>query len=162
MKTVVLLSLLLMLTGLAQAEEFVYIRSLKADLYAEPVFSAEKLGSLPRGTKVIKLQEQGSWYFLQDSGVTGWVSRLLVSTALPLNRARAIKVDSEIGNNARRRASAVATAGAARGLTADDRRRKSQDNSTDYSALEAMEEKLVFSEAEVIDFLDQGLGGLNK
>ena len=156
MKTILLVILSLTLSGLAHAEEFVYIRSLKADLYAEPSFSAKHLATFPKGAKLVKLEEQRRWYLVQYREITGWVAKLLVSASPPKNRERAIKADSKIGSSARRRASAVATAGAARGLAADDRRRKSQDNTTDYSALAFME-GISLSDAEVIDFLKQGL-----
>ena len=156
MKTIFLIILSLTLSGLAHAEEFVYIRSLKADLYSEPTFSAKHLASFPKGTKLVKLKDQGKWWFLQYRETTGWVPKLLLATTPPKNRERAVTEDSKIGNSARRRASAVATAGAARGLAADDRRRKSQDNTTDYSALVSME-SISLSDSEVVDFLKQGL-----
>lgn len=156
MKTIFLIILSLALSGFAQAEEFVYVRSLKADLYSEPAFSAKHLASLPKGTKLVKLKEQDKWCFLQHHEMTGWVPKLLVSATPPRNRTRSITENAKIGSNARRRASAVATAGAARGLAADDRRRKSQDNTTDYSALLSVEETSP-SDAEVIEFLEQGL-----
>ena len=52
--------------------------------------------------------------------------------------------------------SAVATAGAARGLAAEDRQRASG-NFANYNSLDDMEE-LEISDTEVIDFLKEGLG----
>lgn len=156
MKIIFLIILSLLLAGFAHAEEFVYIRSLKADLFAEPAFGAGNLASVPKGTRLVKLKEQGKWWLLQYRDVAGWVPGLLVSTSPPRDRPRAISDDPNAGTNARRRASAVATAGAARGLAADDRRRQSQDNTTDYSSLVSME-SIELADAEVIDFLKQGL-----
>lgn len=156
MKMTFLVILTVLLAGAGHASEFVYIRSLKADLYAEPSFAAKHLGVFPQGTELIKLDEQDRWYLVQVDQVTGWVAKLLVAAKPGQGRDTAIKADSEIGSNARRRASAVATAGAARGLAADDRRRQSEDETTDYRALAAMEGQSL-SEAEVIDFLEKGL-----
>jgi hypothetical protein len=156
MKTAYLVIISLVLAGLAHAEEFVYVRSLKADLYAEPAFSARHVAAFPKGVELVKLEDRDRWFLVRNREVTGWVAKLLVSATPPRERDSAIKEDSQIGGNARRRASAVATAGAARGLAADDRRRLSQDNVADFSALATME-SLSLADAEVIDFLKQGL-----
>ena len=156
MKTIFLVILSLALSGLAHAEEVVYVRSLKADIYSTPAFSAERLATVPKGTKLVKLEEQNRWFLVQHGKTSGWVAKLLVAANPPKNRDTAIKADSEIGDSARRRASAVATAGAARGLAADGRRRQSEDDTVDRNSLKFMED-VTLSEDEVKDFIKQGL-----
>lgn len=157
MKTIFAIVLTLLLAGAAQAEELVYVRSLKAAVYEEPSFAARQVATFAKGAEMVKLGEEKRWYRVQYREVTGWVAELLVSARPPTARQGAIKADTEIGTSARRRASAVATAGAARGLAADDRRRLSGDNTTDYHSLAYME-GIDPSEDEVVEFLRKGLG----
>ncbi|MDT8334591.1 MAG: SH3 domain-containing protein [Desulfurivibrionaceae bacterium] len=156
MKTIVAVILTLLLAGAAQAEELVYVRSLKADIYEEPSFAARQVATFAKGAEMVKLGEEKRWYRVQYREVTGWVAKLLVSDRPASAGKGAIKADTEIGTSARRRASAVATAGAARGLAPDDRRRLSADNTTDYSALSYME-GIAPPEAEVVEFLRKGM-----
>lgn len=156
MKAIFLVLLFFLLAGAVQAEELVYVRGLKADIYAEPSFAAPQVATFAKGAEMVKLEERPRWYRVRYREVTGWVAKLLISTQPPAARIGAIRADTEIGAGARRRASAVATAGAARGLAADDRRRLSADNTTDYNALSYME-GIDPSEEEVVEFLRKGL-----
>ncbi len=156
MKMVFLVLFSVGLAGPVQAEELLYVRSLKADLYAKPSFAARQLATFAKGDEMVKLAGEDRWYEVRSGAVTGWVAKLLVADQPARAGKGVIKADSGIGTSARRRASAVATAGAARGLAADDRRRLSADNTTDYSALSYME-GINPPEAEVIEFLSKGL-----
>ncbi|MFO7605398.1 MAG: SH3 domain-containing protein [Desulfurivibrionaceae bacterium] len=156
MKMVFLVLFSVVLVGPVQAEELIYVRGLKADVYAEPSFAARQLATFAKGDEMVKLAGGNRWYKVRYGEVTGWVAKLLVSAQPARAGKGVIKADTGIGASARRRASAVATAGAARGLAADDRRRLSADNTTDYSALSYME-GINPPEAVVIEFLSKGL-----
>jgi uncharacterized protein YgiM (DUF1202 family) len=146
----------LMLPVASFAQETVYVQSLKAKLLAAPAFNAGVVAEANRGDAAKVLEIQDRWYKVQLGDKSGWLSRLVVSDHAPLNKATALDEQHTGDVSARRRASVATTAGAARGLTADDRLRASQSGLTNYVALEKVE-KLTVSEQEALDFLSEGL-----
>ncbi len=58
-------------TGLAQSSKTVQS---KQQLYAEPNFSANALGSIPEGAEVQLVQQSGDWYQVEYQGQQGWLS----------------------------------------------------------------------------------------
>jgi len=89
-------------------------------------------------------------------GKDGYVSALLVTPYPPMARAGLIKADeTDFQQGVRRRASTYTSAAAARGLAADDRRRLSSDEKSDYAGLERME-KFTVTDAELAKFVEGG------
>ena len=122
------------------AADTVYVQSIKAKLYQTPDFKGNVVKLAVRGDKFSILEKKGNWYKISDDNNNYWVARLLVSKRKPLNKISVLANDtSSLKNNARRRASSVVTAGAARGLTADSRLRANEDSDTDYFSLRKIE-----------------------
>ena len=140
----------------ATAQETVYVQSLKAKLLSAPAFNATVVAEADRGDAAAVLETQARWYKVQLGNHSGWLSRLVVSDHAPLNKTTALDAAHTGDISARRRASVATTAGAARGLAADDRLRASQSGLTNYVALEKVEQ-LTVSEQEALDFLAEGL-----
>lgn len=157
MKIYISLISLFLFPGIAHADVTVYVQSLQAKIMQQPDFSASVIGTAKRGDTLSVTARKGAWYQIQFAEKIGYIAALLVADHPPRNGKRAINADANIGNNARRRASAVATAGATRGLTSDDRKRASQNGVADYSALNFMD-KAAVSEIQAEDFLKKGLG----
>ncbi|MBB5020937.1 SH3 domain-containing protein [Desulfurispira natronophila] len=129
-----------------------YVQSREAPLLSEPSFGAEQITTLNQGDELTLLESQGSWRQVEFGDHTGWVSRLVVSDTPALGRVGVITGDEEqMEGSVRRRTSAVVTAGAARGLTPEDRARASEAGLSNYSALYDME-NIVIDEEEVMSF----------
>jgi hypothetical protein len=58
--------------GLAQTSKVVQS---KQQLYAEPNFSANALGTVPEGAEVQIVQQSGDWYQVEYQGQKGWLSQ---------------------------------------------------------------------------------------
>jgi hypothetical protein len=154
MKKIFALALLAMST-LCSAET-AYIQSSQAKVYAEPRFDAAIIATLTKGAQVDTLQNRSRWQRISTGSVQGWVSTFLLAATPPLDKVSVLGDDNpQLANNARRRASAVTTAGAARGLTETDRRRIS-DSGMNYVALDRLE-KTTPSDSEVSHFIEEGL-----
>ena len=80
--------------------------------------------------------------------------KFMLAKHAPVRRVSVISSNQIIGN-VRRRASAVTTAGAARGLTADQRSRMSQKNRANYFDLDKLEQ-LGVKDKEVYQFIADG------
>ncbi len=157
MKRPLLALALLSLTALAQAQSG-YVQSRQAKLQKEPNFSAEVLATLPRGTQVEILTTQGRWYQVQHAEQQAWVSRFLISDTPPLDKVSVLDEQAQaesLVTNARQRASAVTSAGAARGLTADERQRASSAGLSNYFSVDMMENARVTPD-EALEFLAAG------
>ncbi|MBI3773468.1 MAG: hypothetical protein HY272_12310 [Gammaproteobacteria bacterium] len=123
---------------------------------AKPEFNAALLLVIEKGTPLQIKASQGRWLQVTVQDKTGWVSQLLVGNEPPLNQATPLNTgDQSIKQESRRRASATASAAAARGLRNDDRARQSDDAVSDYSALERMD-KLGVSEDDAMKFVEEG------
>ncbi len=137
-----LLGLLLAASG-ASAEQYLYILSAKAKLMAAPSFNATPIGEVSKGERLLTLEKRNNrWFKVEYKGKQGWISRLAVSSHPPVRRATRLAGldDASLLNNARRRASSVATTAAVRGLRDDKRSRLGQaDNRQDYHTLARLE-----------------------
>lgn len=149
--------LLFLLPLAANAEGILYVQSAKAKILASPRFDAAVVTEASRGDELALVESQARWNKVTVAGKTGWVSKFLVSDRAPLNRVTVLGGDEEaIDANARRRASVVTTAGAARGLSGDERMRANNASVANYRAVEVME-KIRVSDEEASSFLSEGL-----
>jgi hypothetical protein len=158
MRVLLLLITLAAAPALCSAEEkLLYVQSAKATLMAEPAFGAASVAELERGTAVNELESRKRWLKVRVGKKSGWVSRFLLSAHPPLKKVTVLDEgeQKDIEKNARRRASAVTTAGAARGLSADERRRADDHNRADFHALERLEQIKVSAE-ELSRFAAEG------
>ncbi len=120
--------------------EAYYVQSLKAKIMSAPSFKSGVLGEAAKGTRLVSSGREGSWVKVSFKGKDGYVSSMLLSNHAPLERVSMITgEEGVIKQSVRRRASTYTSAAAARGLAADDRRRLSRDEKTDYGALEKIE-----------------------
>lgn len=135
-----LMTFLLCLSFTAGAGPTLYLQSDSAKLTAAPSFGAAAIMSLKKGDELAVIEERDGWYRVRIDGKTGWIPRLLVSPHKPINRISVLSDrKASVKASARRRASNVTTAGAARGLANDDRHRVNQNDTADYEAVRAME-----------------------
>ena len=132
-----------------------YVHSLKAPLLAAPQFGAKTVDTLKRGDKLVVTESRAHWYQVRADGHTGWVATLLVGEQPPVQRRSYITGNGpEIRKNARRRASAVTTAGAARGLADTSRARLNGDQASDYTSL-AVVEAYKTPDDQALQFVDK-------
>lgn len=151
-----LIAMIFLAAANAFAEEPVYVKANKAKLMASPEFNSALILTIEKGTALQVKATQGRWLQVTIQNKTGWVSQLLVGNEPPLNQATPLNTgDQNIKQESRRRASATASAAAARGLRNDDRARQSDDAVSDYSALERMD-KLDVTEDEAVKFIEEG------
>ncbi len=151
MRATPLLPLLLALP-LGVGAEALYVQSAKAKLLAQPRFGAAVVGELERGSAIELRAEEGRWVQVGSGETLGWLTRFVIGPTPPIDRTSLLDEESPtIAPNARRRASAVTTAGAARGLAAEDRQRFGGDERGNRLGLDRME-ALSLSEAEVRAF----------
>jgi uncharacterized protein YgiM (DUF1202 family) len=128
----------------AAAAGTLYVQSDKAKLSAAPSFGAASIAALKKGDELAVIQAQNGWYRVRTDGKTGWIPRLLVSQHKPIRRISVISGEKDsVKTSARRRASNVTTAGAARGLVNDDRRRANPNGAADYEAVQSMESETI-------------------
>ncbi len=156
MKRLLITLLLGFSTTLFAANGVMYIQSSKAKLQNEPSFGSNTIVELKKGDEVNVVESKGRWVKVKHSSNEGWVSKYLLADIPPIKKKVTILKDDapDLGDNARRRASAVTTAGAARGLAADERQRNSDSQFTNYKDLEKVE-KLGVTEDEVEKFVKE-------
>ena len=139
---------ILLNTALADS---LYVKSEKAKILTEPTFKGALVLEVTRGTELELLSVQKSWNQINFNNQTGWISSLLVSATPPIDKITHIGADdSAVTGEVRRRASAVATAGATRGLVASE---ESGTMTSDYAELAIME-LLTVTEADVDRFIE--------
>jgi len=110
------LSIFVLLAAGARAE-LAYVNSNKAPLFSAKSFSSDTIVVLLKGAEVNVLTRESRWLEVESNGQRGWVSVLLLKATPPGDTVSVIGSDQvELEGNARMRASAVATAGATRGL----------------------------------------------
>lgn len=152
MKKGVLSLMAVLAMGMAAMASTMYVQSREAPLMQEPSFGAAVLGTFTQGSEVRVLETQGTWHRVQAEKQQGWMSRLALTSNPPLGRVGVIGAGEErLEDSVRRRTSAVVTAGAARGLTPEDRARASEMGLSNYHALAQME-RLHLEEEEIIRF----------
>jgi uncharacterized protein YgiM (DUF1202 family) len=137
-----LLALSMLLTvSVASGADALYVQSAKAKIMSTPAFDATVLATADKGDALALVEKSGSWLKVAYRQHTGWVSALLVSDKPPRDKITVIKdvEDKAQKDNVRRRASASASAAAARGLRQDERARLSDEGQANYEALEKVE-----------------------
>lgn len=99
-----------------------YISSNKAKVLASPSFQAELVVELVKGDMVEVVDQKGVWLNVSVANKTGWLSKFLVKETPPNDRVTVLPGDNKTElKDVRRRASAITTAAAARGLAATAR-----------------------------------------
>jgi uncharacterized protein YgiM (DUF1202 family) len=137
------------------AQQVYYVQSVKAKVLSAASFKSRLIAEVGRGYKLKALGKEGNWIKVKYGSLAGYVPALLLSPVPPIEKQGLIKGDeSALRHNIRRRASTYTSAAAARGLTADDRRRLSKDEKVDYESLEQVESFTV-SDAEVLKFMEE-------
>ncbi|GMT43180.1 MAG: hypothetical protein IEMM0002_1591 [bacterium] len=122
------------------AADNLYVQSKKAKVMSEPKFSSKLAGWVKRGDRLSLIEKGKGWYKVSFGELDGWVNRLCVSDNPPIKKVRVITEDSETrGDSARKRASAITSAAAARGLSDADRKRLSDMGRADYKSLGKLE-----------------------
>lgn len=146
--------MLTLLSGSVLADDTMFVQSTSAKLFKDRSFSSPVVLEIERGETVQVSETAGRWAQVHYKENSGWMSTLLLSKNPPMNKVSVLSEDKTLGGNARRRASAVATAGATRGLTSDNRQRASESVDTNYRALLMVEQERV-SESELHRFKEE-------
>lgn len=129
-------------------DKTLYVQSTRAKLLESPNFKSRVVISADKGADVQVVQQKGNWFQVKFHGQVGWVSRLVVSDAPPINKHSVLKGKSgEAQHKARRRASNTATAAATRGLRDDNRTRASDKALSNFNALKQVESSQADKEA---------------
>jgi hypothetical protein len=76
--------------GVGQAQTFKVVQS-KQQLYAEPNFSANALGTVPESTEVQIIQQSGDWYQVEYQGQQGWLPQQAFPAAKKLDLSKLLK-----------------------------------------------------------------------
>lgn len=140
---------------IAAGSQTLYVQSYKAKIMKSPSFKAKVVATAQKGTELTVLSKKGRWYKVSIKGKKGWVSGLLVSQTPPMKKVSVFaKADKDISAKARRRASVMTTAAAARGLAEDGRKRLGAETRVDYAAMEKIN-AISVSESEVDAFIEQ-------
>ncbi|MDH5736236.1 MAG: SH3 domain-containing protein [Gammaproteobacteria bacterium] len=137
-KSFFIILLLFSLAGFAEARTM-YIQSMTAKIVDNPTFRAKNVLLVKKGDQVEVIQQKGRWLKVSSQGKQGWISKFLLDNHPPVKKVNVLVRENQIISNVRRRASAVTTAGAARGLSADQRRRASSKGGSNFIALEKLE-----------------------
>ncbi len=139
----------------------VYVRSLMTRIYDAPDFGSRVIDTVARGTALEVLNPGERWLKVRHVKTDGWVNDLTVSDTPPQKNVSLFeKRGSDLSNRARRRASAVVTAGASRGLVSESRVRGG-DAGINWRALEAVE-SVTIDPDEALAFLESGADGGEK
>lgn len=151
------LGLLVLLLGssLLMAQPL-YVQSLQASMLSEPKTTAAELKQLERGDSVELIESKSGWYHIRHNGEEGWMFRYFLAEHPPLQAVEPAHAESLDTDHVRRRASAVVTAGATRGLSPEERNRAHEMGIADYHALNKMD-ALVIDEARLNHFVKAGI-----
>ena len=146
----------LSLATTAFSADVVYVQSSKAKIFDSPTFQAPLLATANKGDALTLLETKDQWVKISYQQHTGWVPALLLSNKPPQEKITVIKGQDGGApqSDARRRASASASAAAARGLRQDQRARASDQDQTNYPAVEKMEANKV-NEKDVETFMQE-------
>lgn len=157
--TLVLLSILLpalLVAESAMAESetsgTLFVQSQGAALMEQPAFGGEPLDRLERGAEVTVLEATDNWYRITIEEHEGWLPALILRETPPTRRASHLDDAAEMDAGARRRASAVTTAGAVRGVEEDER--LLDDPDLNIEALHRLEAMSVPAD-EALEFLQE-------
>ena len=157
MKRLFIATVCLSLAPAAWGAQTVYVQSMEARILASPNFNAAVIAKVKRGMALQVREQTDDWVKVRYTNATGWLPRLLVSDTAPLNEVTLINGGEQaITHSVRRRASAVTTGGATRGLAEDERRRPSGDLIQDYAAVNKME-SIDIDDGTALKFLKAGV-----
>ncbi len=138
------------------AQQVYYVQSMRAKIMSAPSFKSRQVGEVGKGFKLTVLAKEGSWLKVKLGPSAGYVPALLLASTPPREKQGLIKgEESALQHNIRRRASTYTSAAAARGLTAEDRRRLSKEEKADFTSLEKIE-AIVVPPEEVVKFSEGG------
>ena len=123
----------------------VYVKSAKAKIMKSPRFDAPLVSEVERGQALSLVEKGDRWIKVKHADKEGWVSELLVSEEPPKGRQSVLETgEDDLAGKARRRASAIATAGASRGLRAEGMKDMGEgDQKGDWAALAKVDSFLV-------------------
>ncbi len=141
MKLLICAITLLCTAATAFAAGIVYVQSSKANIFSGASFQSQLIATANKGEPLTLLETSGQWVKVSYHEHTGWIALLLVGQQPPQDKITVIKGQDGGAqkDDARRRASAEASAAAARGLRQDERARASDQSQTNYPAVEKME-----------------------
>jgi uncharacterized protein YgiM (DUF1202 family) len=134
------------------AEDIAYVSSKQTNIYKEASLNSDLMTVLKQNDRVLVLDQQGVWWQIKYTELSGWLSRYSVSTAKP--PAQKISIFSRLKNffssdSKRARVTLVSTAGSIRGLTEEQ---SDATGKTDFKAVAKMENYRV-SDADVDAFV---------
>jgi len=157
-RSIVILLASVMLSSFAYAADTLYVQSKKAKLMESPGFSSGVTTVLKRGDKLGVIEKSGAWYRVSARSGKGWINRLVVAEHPPMEKVAVLSDDAErLEKMARRRASAITSAAASRGLSEADRKRLSDKIGADYASLKKLETlSRRITEEEVEAFMKEG------
>ncbi|MBI3581815.1 MAG: hypothetical protein HY098_07045 [Nitrospinae bacterium] len=156
-KTVLCLVVAALFPFAAASAESVYVQSAKARVMKEPNFTSAESGIAKRGDKLLVVEKGNGWTKVSSEKNSGWVNVLCISDSPPLDNSGIMKGAKDISSMSRRRASAVTSAAASRGLTEAERKRLSEGGALDYKSL-MWAENVAYSvtEKEIDEFIPPG------
>jgi hypothetical protein len=139
-KTTLFLIALLVLPLTVFAADSVYIQSVKAKIMNEPNFKSGEVGVANKGDKLTVTEKGDGWIKVSSASLSGWVNKLCVSDSPPMDKIALVTAESaNLEEKSRKRASAMTSAAAARGLSDEDRKRLTEAGKADYRALIELE-----------------------
>lgn len=141
---------------LAAVAEPLYVQSDQAAVFAEPGFDNERIGRLNRGVEVEILETRDDWHHVGSDSLSGWMPALVLREEPPARSSSNLDAAADLESGARRRASAVTTAGAVRGVDEDERLLNDPD--LDVDALHEMESMRVAPEQAMAFMAEEGNG----
>ena len=140
----------------AAAADTLFVQSAKATIFAAPKFGQAEVAQLMKGTELTALEKNGTWYKVQYQEKVGWISALVIGNHPPMDKVTVLTGDEQnIKTVARRRSSGATTAGATRGLAADDRSREN-DLAGNFRALRKLEGMTAVESTELEAFIAAG------
>jgi uncharacterized protein YgiM (DUF1202 family) len=138
------------------AQQMYYVQSMRAKIMSAPSFKSRQVGEVGKGFQLTVLGKEGSWLKVKLGPSAGYVPALLLASTPPRQKQGLIKgEESALQHNVRRRASTYTSAAAARGLTAEDRKRLSKEEKADFTSLEKIEAIAIPLE-EIVRFSEGG------
>jgi uncharacterized protein YgiM (DUF1202 family) len=138
------------------AEDIAYVSSKQTKIYREASLKSDLMTVLQQNEKVLVLDQQGVWWQIKYTEVSGWLSRYSVSSAKPPEEKNSVfsRLQNFFSSDSKRaRVTLVSTAGSVRGLTEEQ---SDALGKTDFEAVSRMEAFLV-SEAEVDEFVTSAI-----
>lgn len=146
----------LLLSPAAVSAQQLYVQSQQAKLLSQPRADAPVVALMKRGDNVQVLESNATWNKVRQGAREGWVFRYFLAEHPPLNQVAPALADEVDKEHTRRRASAVVTAGATRGLSPEERERAHMQGFADYNALTEMD-KFAPDATHLQHFLQAGI-----